>query len=96
MYVDCPHCGGTGKVEHECSEYHLQLLESIYEIGFGFGGGYEGLGVYRCKVCGQLWKIRWQYDPGTGSDHIWLKPGEERRGYKFTLEEAAKYEQDTP
>jgi len=28
---------------------------------------------------------------GTGSDNIWLRPGETERGYTFTLEEAAKY-----
>lgn len=87
IYVSCPHCGGTGKVRHECEQYHLEHLKTLYEIG-GWYSGSESLCVYRCRVCGQLWKIRWQYDPGTGSDNVWLRPGESRRGYEFTLEEA--------
>lgn len=60
-------------------------------------GSSESLGVYRCKACGQVWKIRYQCDQGTGSDDIWLSPGETYKGYKFTLEEAEKWggESDT-
>ncbi len=81
FYAPCPYCGGTGRVKHECTPYNLETLRVIYE----FKG--ESLGIYRCRTCGQLWKIRWQCD-STGSDNIWLKPGERRRGYEFTLEEA--------
>jgi hypothetical protein len=31
--------------------------------------------------------IRYQDDPGCGSDNIWLAPGEKNRGYEFTEEE---------
>ncbi len=38
-----------------------------------------------------LWKIRLQYDTGTGADDIWLAPGEQKRGYEFSLEEAKEF-----
>ncbi len=52
----------------------------------------ESLSIRRCKRCGQVWKIRQQYDSGCGSDDIWLQPGESYRRFTFTLEEAAQYE----
>jgi len=51
-------------------------------------GGYESLGIYRCKICNQLWKIRFQFDQGTGSDHIWIRPGGAARQYAFPEEMA--------
>lgn len=51
-------------------------------------GSYNDLGVYRCKVCNQLWKIRFQYDPGTGSDHVYMRPGESSRRFSFPEDEA--------
>ena len=51
----------------------------------------ESLGVFVCRVCGQLWLIRNQYDAGTGSDDIWLKPDEKERDYEFPIKEAEKY-----
>ncbi|MEW6770073.1 MAG: hypothetical protein AB1330_01590 [Bacillota bacterium] len=77
MFVVCPPYNVTGKVEHECSELDVRLIELICELDYGYGG-YESLGVYRCKKCGQLWMIWRQYDPGTGRDHIWFRP--RRRG----------------
>jgi hypothetical protein len=52
---------------------------------------HESLGIYQCKDCGQIWKIRRQWDDGTGSDNIWLRPGESKRGYEFTIDEYKKY-----
>jgi len=92
VLVLCPHCGGTGKVEHECDRYDLKLVKEIYPNRRGSPYSYESCAIYRCRACGQLWKIRWQYDDGTGSDNIWLKPGVSERGYEFTLEEAAEAE----
>lgn len=86
----CPHCKGTGRIMHECEERHLDLLEKIY--GYSGPASAESLGIYRCRVCGQLWMIRRQWDLGSGSDDIWLRPGEEKRGYAFSWEEAAKFE----
>lgn len=51
----------------------------------------ESLGIYRCSICRRLWKIRFQCDPGTGSDDIWIRPGGTERGYHFPLEEAKLY-----
>jgi len=69
---------------HTCED--LELLKRIFELRGTYR--YESLGIYRCKACNQLWKIRWQWDAGTGSDDIWLRPGEAKRGYEFTLREA--------
>lgn len=87
--VPCRHCGGKGHTEHRCERSDLVIVEMQYTIGCGHSR--ESLGVYRCTVCEQLWKIRYQYDAGTGSDDIWLKPGEAQRGYHFSEEESARY-----
>lgn len=71
IYVPCPHCQGTGKVKHFCNEYSLQQLKLIWESRYT-PWYYESLGIYRCSVCGQLWKIRRQWDYGGGSDDIWV------------------------
>lgn len=51
-------------------------------------GSYDNLGVYRCSVCNQLWKIRFQFDRGTGSDNIWMRPGDVNRRFSFPEKEA--------
>jgi hypothetical protein len=79
----CPRCKGTGEIEHDCEN-----RGPVDEITLEYKFEGERLGIYRCEVCGQLWKIRFQYDPGTGPDHIWMKPGEADRGYEFSKEEA--------
>jgi hypothetical protein len=58
-------------------------------MGDAYSG--ESLGIYRCEKCRRLWMIRFQRDAGTGSDNIWLRPGEKERGYEFDLQTAAKY-----
>lgn len=68
-YVPCYYCGGTGKIKHECTQYNLNLIKLLY----GYPG--ESLGIYRCSTCGQLWKIRWQWDSGTGSDNSHVYEG---------------------
>lgn len=75
-------------MSHQCCRLNLELLKEIYSIG-----SWETLGVYRCRKCGQLWKIRFQYD-AAGRDDIWLRPGETERGYSFSLEEAEKLGED--
>lgn len=86
MKVPCKACGGTGKLDHECEQHDVDLVEEIYRDGFGFAS--ESLGIYRCRICSQLWMIRFQSDPGTGRDDIWLRPGQSARGYEFTYEKA--------
>ncbi len=87
--VPCPHCKGTGKVQHQCRDWDMQKLECVY--AWGSYPSYERLDICKCKVCDQLWMIRVQFDAGTGHDDIWLKPGESERGYTFDLETARKY-----
>jgi len=86
MKVDCPCCNGTGKVEHECFKTTLECLKRIYACKGPYSS--EKFGIYRCITCGQLWKIRFQWTIETGHDDIWLKPGESKRGYEFTEQEA--------
>lgn len=89
IMVDCPHCKGTGKIPHECHPGECLVIERSWEKeGMGWS---ESLTVRKCRICGQLYKVRHQWDKGTGSDDIWLRPGETERGYTFPLEEAAKY-----
>jgi len=47
----------------------------------------ERLEICRCERCGKIYKIRWQWDAGTGCDDIWLSPGEKKRGYSFSMRE---------
>jgi len=74
---------------HACEYSRRDLLKQFYKMGDIYSG--ESLGIYRCTGCRRLWMIRFQHDAGTGSDDIWLTPGESERGYEFTLEEAVKY-----
>ena len=93
----CPRCRGIGKIEHDCKSYTtLELVANIFGCThqrYGAMGSYNRLGIYRCKTCNQLWKIRFQYDPGTGSDHIWLRPGMSDRGYEFPEEDSKLFVQ---
>lgn len=89
----CPRCKGEGKIEHDCSgSSRLALVADIYgskSVRYSSMGDYENYGVYRCKVCNQLWKIRFQFDQGSGSDHIWMRPGESSRRFSFSEDDAA-------
>lgn len=84
--VPCGHCSGRGTQVHECDGYQLQKLKTLYDSGRTWGSS-ESLVISKCKVCGTFWKIRYQYDDGTGSDNIWIRLGETQRGYAFTQEE---------
>ncbi len=88
----CPRCKGEGKIEHDCSgRGELILVADIYGCNSkrsGSIGSYDTLGVYRCSVCNQLWKIRFQFDHGTGSDNIWMRPGDVNRRFSFPEDEA--------
>ncbi|KLU62320.1 hypothetical protein CEB3_c13640 [Peptococcaceae bacterium CEB3] len=77
-------------MRNNCCEQNVQLIKEIY--GWHSVCGSESLGIYRCAVCGQLWMIRFQFSDGTGRDNIWLKPGENCRGYTFTEGEAAAFQ----
>ena len=75
----------------DCCDRNIERLKMLWH--YGTAGDGESLGIYRCRLCGKLWKIRFQTDPGTGRDHIWLKPGQSGRGYSFTHEEAAAFKE---
>ncbi len=80
--TDCER--GVDQVEHRC----LHSLTLLHQIdSFITPGLRDSLGIYRCRVCNQLWKIRFKWNVGIGSDDIWLKPGESKGGYSFALEE---------
>lgn len=72
--------------EHICDDHTLNRLKLLYSRR-GYDG-YESCGIYKCKICGKLWKIRHQFDDGTGDDDIWIAEGGSVRGYTFTHEEA--------
>ena len=83
----CPHCDGTGKQEHKCKAEELVEVEEIYSHGEGTYYS-SGMHIKVCVRCGQLWKIRYQANAGTGDDTIWLKPGQSESGYEFSMSEA--------
>jgi hypothetical protein len=90
MCIHKIYLGEVLKVEHDCRSSTVKLIKPVY----GFDESRprsDSLGIYRC-VCGKYWMIRYQYDPGCGSDNIWLAPGEKKRGYEFTEEELKEAE----
>ena len=72
-------CKCGGRVEK------LKEITSTYTDGCS-----ERLEICQCNKCFQIYKIRWRWDIGCGYDDIWLKPGEEDRGYSFPLDEYKK------
>jgi uncharacterized Zn finger protein len=87
--VTCPKCGGTGKIKHTCRLDKCDVLKTLYETSGTYS--YKSMTIRKCPVCGQLYKVRAQWDDGTGRDDIWMKPGESERGYMFTIEEAKEF-----
>lgn len=83
----CHHCNGEGKIPHVCQVEHLLTVEEIYSSNPSLAHS-TSLYIKACKRCGQMWKVRYQDHPGSGGDTIWLKPGQEESGYKFTEAEA--------
>lgn len=102
--IDCPDCNGTGivdpclkckgegRIEHDCRKRpRLTLVADIYGNRSKQRSGMysrDDLGIYRCEICNQLWQIRFQFDAGTGSDDVWLRPGESSRRFSFPEDEA--------
>jgi len=77
---DRDRCKCGGRVEK------LKEIDSSYADGY-----YERLGIYLCKECFQIYKIHWRLDESSGwYNSIWLKPGEEKGGYSFPLDEYKK------
>jgi len=90
MCIHKIYLGDVLNMEHDCRSSSVRLIKPIY----GFDETRprsDSLGIYRC-VCGKYWMIRYQSDPGCGSDNIWLAPGEKNRGYEFTEEELKEAE----
>lgn len=83
----CEHCGGTGEVKHRCQ--HFETIECNEQIDTT--STQQGTRIEICPECESVFKIRYQWDRGTGSDDILIRPGDERRGYSFSEEEADEY-----
>lgn len=73
-----------------CCQNKTEIVKLLDSYNNGLGST-ERIGIYKCRKCGQLWKIRHQCDPGTGCDDIWLRPGESSRGYTFTNRQAREF-----
>ena len=80
---ECPHCKGTGGIQHGCSLDHLQLVRRLDDTHRLV------LTIWRCGLCGQLWKLRQNYAPEWNT--VRVRPGEEKDGLTFPVEEAEAY-----
>jgi len=45
-------------------------------------GSSQGYQVYKCRVCGDYWGVRYQYDAGTGHDDRSHRFGPDRAAVK--------------
>lgn len=50
----------------------------------------EGISYWKCDDCGKWWKLRYQWDAGTGNDSFYIPEGGKKRYVSFTQEEADK------
>ena len=65
----------------------LDRFFSYYDIG---GTGWrESLVIGRCRPCKRWWKIRYQWDAGTGKDIVAIPLGGKARRWTFTRTELA-------
>ncbi len=71
----------------ECSCDRLRSIKTLWRHDGDWSR--ESLQIMQCLNCGQLWKVRYQWNAGSGCDNIYLRPGESDRGYTFTDDEAA-------
>ncbi len=70
--IDCPECGGTGKVQCGCPDCYCQRVEG-HPLNATFRESTysrEGYTIKLCKKCGKVWGHRWQWSDGTGSDDV--------------------------
>jgi len=78
------------KIDRQCCQVNLDLdkvdhpaNETDCKDSHSYSG--QGYQVYRCKICGDYWGCRWQYDEGTGEDDRWqnfgLDPSNVKRHY---------------
>lgn len=77
--VECPKCAGSGKVEHlDCMEHQMVAVDHERNaLDWDTPTSYQGYQVYRCKVCGDYWGCRRQWDAGTGIDNHWHNFGQD-------------------
>lgn len=67
---------GSGGDIHGCREADCLRVEHLANRTDWEGGGSgQGYVVRRCRVCGDFWGVRWQYDAGTGGDDRWHRFG---------------------
>ncbi len=82
--IPCRHCNGTGMVDCQCEDHQLVLVKDHPRNVTYYRGicGSAGFSVKKCRDCGCVWTIDWQYDDGTGSDD---KPTNYGPGDPFVL-----------
>jgi hypothetical protein len=65
---------------HDCTVGRIRDLNSVdhpaNSIDWSDGGSSQSYQVYRCRVCGDYWGVRFQYDAGTGHDDRWHRFGD--------------------
>jgi len=88
LQVECPKCKGAGSVQHSCDMAHMKMLRLLYDESGGATRQmwHDTVGIYRCNVCRQLWKVVREFRHVHGvpnSRSMWLKPGEQHDGWRF-------------
>lgn len=75
----CTRCQ-QNKTNHLIPINHLENNED-----FATPGSSQGYQVYKCKICGEYWGCRYQWDAGSGKDDKWMafgkNPNNVRRHY---------------
>lgn len=67
--IQCRCCDGTGKVKCRCERLSIVEGHPLNTTDYQGPSGSQGYSVKRCRDCGRIWAVRWQFDPGTGSDN---------------------------
>ena len=68
----CPECKGTGRIKHACKDNEWGIVEGhpLNCTDRDDGAlGRQGYVVQQCRVCKMVRGMRYQWDPGSGSDH---------------------------
>lgn len=55
--------------DHDCRDADLDPIDHpVNSVDWDGPRSSQGYQAYRCRVCGDYWGVRHQYDPGTGAD----------------------------
>lgn len=83
----CPECDGEGEVEHQCTYFQTIAVNAKINTS----SNQRGIKYEICPKCESIFKIRYQWNRGTGTDDVVIRPGEEKRGVSFPKQEAQDY-----